>query len=382
MRTLFNKLFRKSENIKIDISQEYWDMRMEYDNNYGFRRLFFPKSLFPNPVETQIIFIQGNRDEDIECNRFFKENLNEVKELFRVRGYDFFYLPEFENNITEFIRYNKPDVSPEEIANIASAAQNYDFDIINYAENKEVMKSQSSAFIRYVSSDCSDNSDSGTYYSFSYFEIKPFAKPDYISYKDVINWYLRGVIGGIVFYSLVKPKIEDTADYFFSDDTQKLISEVRDKLALLRQQGVSEMLLMELFEPTEKLSALYIDCDYRIFLPDYNNVEIKMEPLNKAVFFLFLRHNEGILFKHLIDYRDELAEIYEKITRCKCDEKQHKSIERICDSTSNSINEKCARIREAFLQHFDERLAKNYYVTGERGEVKSIKLSKKLVKWE
>ncbi len=158
-----------------------------------------------------------------------------------------------------------------------------------------------------------------------------------------------------------------------------MIEEVRAKLALLRQSGVSEMLLKELLEPTEKLSRLYIDGDYRIFLPDYNNIEIKMEPLNKAVFLLFLQHEEGIIFKHLIDYKEELTEIYEKITGYRCDDKQRKSIERICDPTNNSINEKCARIREAFVQHFDERLAKNYFVMGERGEAKRIVLSRELI---
>jgi len=31
-----------------------------------------------------------------------------------------------------------------------------------------------------------------------------------------------------------------------------------------------------------------------------------MTPLTKAAYFLFLKHQEGILFKHLFDYRNEL----------------------------------------------------------------------------
>jgi hypothetical protein len=48
----------------------------------------------------------------------------------------------------------------------------------------------------------------------------------------------------------------------------------------------------------------------------------------------------------------------------------------------NSINEKCARIRSAFIREFDESLAKNYFVTGERGEPKKISLPRDLVVWE
>ena len=38
----------------------------------------------------------------------------------------------------------------------------------------------------------------------------------------------------------------------------------------------------------------------------------------------------------------------------------------------NSINEKCARIRAAFVGQFDDYMAKSYYVDGQRGEAKKI----------
>lgn len=50
--------------------------------------------------------------------------------------------------------------------------------------------------------------------------------------------------------------------------------------------------------------------NYDIILPYYNDLHIKMEPLVKAVFILFLRHEEGIVFKCLSDYRDELKDIH------------------------------------------------------------------------
>ena len=62
--------------------------------------------------------------------------------------------------------------------------------------------------------------------------------------------------------------------------------------------------------------------------------------------------------------------------------KKLKSIVNATDPLNNSINEKCAKIREAFLLKFHEGLAENYFVTGKRGEPKMIKLSKDLIKWE
>ena len=162
----------------------------------------------------------------------------------------------------------------------------------------------------------------------------------------------------------------------------KLMNEIRERVEQLRKIGISEMVLNSLVMPTNKLSRLTITKDYHIFLPDYNNLEIKMTPLPKAVFILFLNHEDGILFKNLSNCKTELTQIYTKITKRSSIASVKKSIDDICDPTNNSLNEKCARVREAFLQHFDERLAMNYFITGERGEVKRIVLSRYLVEWK
>jgi hypothetical protein len=107
-----------------------------------------------------------------------------------------------------------------------------------------------------------------------------------------------------------------------------------------------------------------------------------MEPLVKAVYLLFLKHPEGILFKGLKDYREELLDIYKKLKPMGLNKRTIQSIEDVTNPLLNSINEKCARIRSAFVKEFDESLAKNYFVTGERGEAKKIALPRDLVNWE
>lgn len=111
-------------------------------------------------------------------------------------------------------------------------------------------------------------------------------------------------------------------------------------------------------------------------------MEIKMEPINKAVFILFLRHPEGVVFKELPDYREELAEIYQDIKPLGLNERALQSIEDVTNPLLNSINEKCARIRGAFVSKFDEDLAQYYYIYGLRGEAKKIALPRDLVVWE
>lgn len=172
------------------------------------------------------------------------------------------------------------------------------------------------------------------------------------------------------------------ADYAFTYESRKLIKEVAERINRLREMGVNTAILEQLIHQPEKLSRLLITKDYDIFLPDYHNMEIKMAPLNKAVFILFLRHSEGIIFKHLPDYRNELWDIYYKLKDGMVSESHRKSIDDVTNPFNNSINEKCARIREAFVSKFDERLANHYVIDGPRGEAKRIDLPRDLVIWE
>ena len=166
------------------------------------------------------------------------------------------------------------------------------------------------------------------------------------------------------------------------ESTEDLMDEVRERIVKLRQRGIAEYLLEQLIHPDNRLSRMVITKDWRIVLPDYNDMEIKMEPLVKAVYLLFLRHPEGIVFKHLPDYRQELTKIYSKLRPLGLSDKAIQSIEDVTNPLLNSINEKCARIRGAFVGQFDNYMAKSYYVDGLRGEAKKISLPRNLVVWE
>ena len=166
------------------------------------------------------------------------------------------------------------------------------------------------------------------------------------------------------------------------ENIEDLMEEVRDRIRKLRQRGIAEYLLEQLIHPDNRLSRMVINKDYRIILLDYNNLEIKMEPLTKAVYLLFLRHPEGILFKNLPDYRKELADIYVNLRPAGLTDRALQSIEDVTNPLLNSINEKCTRIRGAFLGEFDNYMARHYYIDGLRGDVKKISLPRDLVIWE
>ena len=131
-----------------------------------------------------------------------------------------------------------------------------------------------------------------------------------------------------------------------------------------------------------KLSKLTITKDYAIILSDYDNKEVKMEPLVKAVYLLFLKHPEGIAFKQLPDYRQELIDIYNDLRPLGLNKRSLQSIEDVTNPLLNSINEKCSRIRATFYAEVDASLADQYCIVGKSGEAKKIILPRDWVMYE
>lgn len=161
-----------------------------------------------------------------------------------------------------------------------------------------------------------------------------------------------------------------------------LLEDLDVRVQKIRAKGMNEWTFRSLFKTKAQLSRLVVTKDHQIILPDYNDIEVKMEPLIKAVYLLFLKHPEGIVFKELTDYREELLGIYKELKPMGLSKRTIQSIEDVTNPLLNSINEKCARIRRAFMKEFDESLAKNYFMTGERGGEKKITLPRDLVVWE
>ena len=166
-----------------------------------------------------------------------------------------------------------------------------------------------------------------------------------------------------------------------NEDKQKLLKEVKEKVQKLKEYGMSEKEIISLFHTEQPFLKLFISKNYKIFLGDERK-EVHMEPLVKAVYLLFLKHPEGIAFKNLPAYRQELTKIYSEVRPWGLSDRALRSIEDVTNPMLNSINEKCARIRGAFVGQFDDHLARHYYIDGLRGEAKKITLPRDLVVWE
>lgn len=179
--------------------------------------------------------------------------------------------------------------------------------------------------------------------------------------------------------------LEKTEDEILEEqslaETQKILRELRLTVQRLRLEGVSLMAIHEFIDKQEPLSRMTITPDYRILLPDYNNIEIEMGALPKAIYFLYLRYPEGIICKHMPDHYTELLNIYKQLRPNTDEARLNLTITKVVNPLGNALNENIARIRKAFVEKFDEHLANNYIITGERGSQYSIPLDRNLIIW-
>lgn len=160
-----------------------------------------------------------------------------------------------------------------------------------------------------------------------------------------------------------------------------LVKEVKERVQKLKEYGMNEQEITSLIHTDLPVLTLTISKNYRIFLGD-NRIEVHMEPLFKAVYLLFLSHPEGIVFKDLPDYRGELTKIYSEVRPWGLSERALQSIEDVTNPLLNSINEKCARIRKAFVNVLDSKGAEPYIIKGVRGGIKKIDLPRECINWE
>ena len=144
--------------------------------------------------------------------------------------------------------------------------------------------------------------------------------------------------------------LEDPAVDYLAERVDEM-----DAAALLEAMSLLQDRLRRL-EPTFA-ERIRVTRDYRIFLPDRFDTEIRLRPVVKTVFLLFLRHPEGIRFADLGAYRDELTDLY-------------------------AGHEKASKLAAEMSRYFRPEQLPAYTISGKAGTPKRISLDRNLVEWE
>ncbi len=127
-----------------------------------------------------------------------------------------------------------------------------------------------------------------------------------------------------------------------------------------------------------------VDVDYNIHFTDEAG-ELKLEPLHKALYILFLRNLQGINLNELYQYKFDLLEYYRMISNSENLDRMRDSVEQLVDVRENSIHEKISRINKTIKNLFKEANTgvdpTPYLIAGPRGNAKRILLSAAKVMW-
>lgn len=155
---------------------------------------------------------------------------------------------------------------------------------------------------------------------------------------------------------------------------EEMAEELKGLVGALKQQNRTDLILRALGVPLleqlrieaarGQLSRLLITKNFRFILMDHGNKEIELQPVHKAVYLLFLAHPEGIEFKRLSEYRDELLGYYMKTALSMDKQKIEESVEHLINPLDNAINEKCSRIKKVFFDMMDPYVASYYIISG------------------
>lgn len=146
---------------------------------------------------------------------------------------------------------------------------------------------------------------------------------------------------------------------------------------ILKFKKMAPMQVLQLIhgEPlqTGSLSHIEIDADTRIRLPELLDKPLGLNPLQRTVYILFLRHSEGIVLRYISDYARELEEIYQVVKGSSDIERTREAIANLCDPIDGTLHQQLSRIKQKILKLLpNKKLADAYAIQGKHSGPYSI----------
>jgi len=182
-------------------------------------------------------------------------------------------------------------------------------------------------------------------------------------------------------WEIEEESFEEIEGAILDKENKDLIRQVRALMRQLERRGISMTMLMKLSQGIQKPEPLVVE-DGDIYLGHKSkDTLVKLTPLDKAFYILYLRHPEGIAFKGAVDYKDELLRIYRVLaTRGKMSDHQN-TITNFIDPTRDLMSVSASHIKNAFNARLAPELAKHYLLQGKAGELRRIVLDHNLIRW-
>jgi hypothetical protein len=143
----------------------------------------------------------------------------------------------------------------------------------------------------------------------------------------------------------------------------------------------SEILFRDRYSLLKKPSRMSITGpNYKIQFPDLANIELKLDKIEKTIYLFFLGKPEGVKLNMLDEHREELTELYLKVSPTSTRDTAAKRINERTDNTNTQkISETISKIRRKINDLLGDEMGEHYIIAGANGELKKIGVDRNLI---
>jgi hypothetical protein len=383
-----------------------------------FKNLIVEQTIINNDIEVwfksellngYVIYFEENQNKELSI--YIKNHYADLKKKFASLGLNFIYaplIPITSKKIEDIVSYYFPQLNyyqiPQKVGvefnekmlsqiftkfqeEIEFISDKNEF-VPNQVEAKEIL-----SLIEYKGSIKSGliflNTFSGIIGVSDYFYSNETSNYDTF-FEDVLN-YLQPenedfALGDFMLGSFL-PMQELTEQ--LDEETKAFVKDIEGKLDELRDTGQLLFLIPILKDLLNKqsekidfrsISKMKINYQNKILLP-YFKKEVELSHLTKAIYFLFLKHPEGINLKELGKHKKELLTIYTSVSNQLDYDKMSKSIDDVIDIETKAIYTHLSRIKSAYYKIMDASFAKYYIVSGSGEEERKVLFNTNDIDW-
>ena len=148
------------------------------------------------------------------------------------------------------------------------------------------------------------------------------------------------------------------------EDAASIVAQIRNLLGQLRTKGATEQDIDSLLSEQQPGRA-YINTQGMLVLPDEGGVQIRLTPMERTLYILFLRYPDGINADELWRYWDELCDIYGSQTIYDDIDLIEDAVEGICDEEKVTWYTNVSRIKRKITDKLGKRAAEQYIIKRE-----------------
>ena len=146
------------------------------------------------------------------------------------------------------------------------------------------------------------------------------------------------------------------------EDAASIVAQIKTLLKQLKTKGATDKEIDSLLTEEDKPGRAYIDSRGMLVLPDAGGVQIKLTPMERTLYILFLRYPDGINADELWRYWDELCDIYGSQTVYDDIDLIEDAVEGICDEEKVTWYTNVSRIKKKISDKIGKRTAEQYII--------------------